>query len=219
MKLDCLGWLMAASLASGLGCAHKVKVDETSVEGHKAEARSEYAKAGEHVARYDPTAVGVVPGSALDQPEGPIRARVATYNPTEWHLREAARFAKHAREHEHAAEMLEAFEEGACADFTPKDRAACPFFGPIRAVELLDNGVRLRLEPGTPVGRMVDHVNCHLAYARARGFEVPSCPLMLRGVQAAEGDDHVSIVLRSSDPKVVRELQKRAREIEPGTVY
>lgn len=198
----------------GAGCAQTVRPDEMSAQRHRQEAELQNEAAGSHIRAFDPSASTATPGGDIDVTGRAVSGPIGNYNPTEWHLKEAARISEHARQHEAAAAKLEAFEDAECREFSPRARATCPLFGPIRSVENTDDGVRLRLDAGAPLQALVAHIRCHLAYARVRGFEVASCPLMLRGVEARVTPDGAAILLESRDRKVVRELQRRATELE-----
>ncbi len=168
-------------------CARGVKPDDMSAHAHRAEADYEHA-----VARYP------------------------DYNPTEWRLTEAARRSAHAREHEHAAAALEAYEEAECQAFSPSRRASCPFFGPIVSVEEISGGVRVMLSDGAPVEALVAHMRCHLAHARTLGLFESECPLALRGVEAVATVDGRGILLTSRDGKIVTLLRRRATALMHG---
>lgn len=196
------------------GCAQRVNPDEMSAARHRREAAKEEQVADQHGRRFDPHATA-------NDPEAPgasgiIAVPRIVYNPTQWHLKEAVQHSKHAHDHEAAAAALEKFEAVECRAFAPRARATCPFFGPIHEVQPIDDGVRLVLDEGTPTAELVAHIRCHLAYARAQGWEIPSCPLMVRGVDATLLPDGRSIELRSTERRVVRELQKRSAEVGGG---
>jgi hypothetical protein len=192
------------------GCAQDLHRGALTADDHRREAALNHAAAESHLSSYDPRAATQVRPGGLDEPGGAIAQRVIAYNPTEWHLRAAQRYSEHAREHERAAATLEAFAAAECEFTAPKARSTCPFFGPIRRVEDLTDGVRLQLEPDAPVADLVAHVRCHLAYAKVHGDEAPSCPLMIRGVEASLSSDGHDIVLRARQRAVARELQLRA---------
>jgi hypothetical protein len=83
--------------------------------------------------------------------------------------------------------------------------------GPVR-VEDLPSGVRLHLPAQMPVDATIEHMRCHLAYARARGFAPSStCPMYLPKTEIlrAPGLDAVDLV--SPDPATALRLQRLAR--------
>jgi len=125
---------------------------------------------------------------------------------------DAERHLRHAREHEIAAVALEKYEEVECRNFAPQTRIACPLLGPVRLIEELADGVRIRMAEGAPVDAVLAHMRCHLAFARARGFaDAGDCPLYMHGVDITASDDGRAIDVRSGDPTVVREIQRRSR--------
>ena len=194
------------------GCAsHAVRPDDESAEAHRAEAARARAEAAKHTQQYDPKAVAEESTSAgrrFDLPDD-----VRTYNPTAWHLREAHKDSAHAKAHEAAAAQLEAFEAEECRAFAPKVRSACPVGGPVARVEDLRNGVRLVLADNAPVGAVLAHMRCHLAWARTRGFEkLPGCPVYVKGIDIHASSDGKSIEITSTDSSVVHLIQQRSHE-------
>ncbi len=194
-----------------VGCAHdRVRSDELSADAHRREASQIRGRAQDEAARYDPTAVAS-PTASFGR-EGPVLFPLTIYapfNPTMRHLYKAEELAAHARLHEQAAAELEAYEEKECAEFPPATRAACPVLGPVR-IEDLPNGVRLHLPAEMPLDATLDHMRCHLAWARTRGFApTTTCPLYLRGTEIRRAENAVDLV--SDDPKVAHRLQRLAR--------
>ena len=139
------------------------------------------------------------------------------YNPTDWHKQEAQRLTAHAKAHEAAAAELEKFEAVECRDFQAKVRAACPVAGPIARVEELPNGVRFVLVDNAPLKAVVGHMRCHLAWARARGFEnTLGCPVYIKGIEIQATADGKAIEITAKDKPIVAELKKRSREEAPS---
>lgn len=193
------------------GCAHdRVRAEDLSAEGHRREASQIRARAADEAARYDPTAIAALPATSGREgaPLFPLTI-YAPFNPTMRHLYKAEELTAHARAHEAAAGELEAFEEKECAEFPPSSRAACPVLGAVR-VEDLANGVRLHLPAQMPVEATLEHMRCHLAWARARGFApTATCPLYIGGtqIQRAPGD---AVDLVSDEPATIRKLHELA---------
>jgi hypothetical protein len=202
-------WILlgASTLAFVFSCARPVRPDDMSALAHRQVAARDYYAAAAERKQYDPDARATAHGAAPLDP-------IATYNPTQLHLRRAASLAAHAREHEAAAAELEAFEDAECGGFSIGVRAACPVLGPIASVEDLADGVRLHLAEGAPVLAVAAHMRCHFAYARARGFErVADCPLYVKGIEIRPTSDGRAIDLTSADDAAVRELRRRAHEL------
>ena len=198
-------------LLLSLSCAHD-RVEELSADGHRREAAQIRAHAADEAARYDPSVVTSLP-VGLGREGTPLFPLTvyAPFNSTMRHLYKAEELTAHARAHEAAAAELEAFEEKECAEFPPSSRAACPVLGAVR-VEDLPNGVRLHLPAQMPVDATLDHMRCHLAWARTHGFApTATCPLYLRGTQIrrAPGLDAVDLV--SDEPATAKKLQQLAR--------
>lgn len=216
MKAVSRSWGCSIFLLSLLGgCAQVVRPDDMSAEAHRREAARERAKAAAEARQFDPDAEARVVGAAGDersapQPDAGTVQPLAGANPTTWHLLEAERRRQHAREHERAAAVLEGTEAARCGDLTDRERSACPFLGPVRAVEEIDRGVRIVLAPGAPLSSIVEHMRCQLAFARTRGYEVPACPLSVAGSEVALAADGGGIDLTSNTSKGARELRRRA---------
>jgi hypothetical protein len=195
-------------------CVRPVRPGDMSAQAHRAEAAKEQAAAAEHQREYDPTAVAQATPTPRD-PMGVTAVQQAStaYNPTEWHLREAAAHSRHAREHDQAARTLENAEDRACRGTAPNIRASCPFLGPLRAVEDIPGGVRLQFAPKAPVEELAAYLQCYYAHARAQAYEIPSCPLALRDVTVTHPRDALTIELTSSDRHTARELRTRIRAL------
>src|SRR5206468_11323254 len=102
-------WLLLGTGALGMllaGCGTRpIRPDDMSARSHRLEAARERNAADVQVREYDPKAVAErpAPHGPPQLVEGAPPESYATYNPTQFHLREAARHAAHAREHEQAA--------------------------------------------------------------------------------------------------------------------
>jgi hypothetical protein len=193
-----------------------VKPAGMSAAQHRAEAEHQQQLAQEDKARYDPGAarpVDLAPVRTLDQ-NGPsaVELPVVVYNPTDKYLREADAHRRHAREHEKAAAALEKFEQGECHNLPERSRAACPLLGPVTAIDDVKNGVRVTFSPGTRVAALVSEMQCHYAYAQARGFaESVSCPLYMPGLEIKQtGGAAVEITVRNQAQ--VNDLRAKSRE-------
>ena len=208
-----LGLSTLAFLA--IGCAPtNVRTDAMSAQSHRQEAAKERATADSQRKLFNPHATArtapLIPPAALDTVV--LADTGGTYNPTRWHLTEAARSSAHARQHEAAAAKLESFEAAECAAIAPNVRAACPVLGPVSRVEDLANGVRVYLTDGAPIDAIIGHMRCHTAYARARHFEqVADCPLYIKGVDIQRTADGRAIEI-TGDRAGAGEIQRLARE-------
>jgi hypothetical protein len=121
--------------------------------------------------------------------------------------------AEHARQHAATAEELEHFEERECAGIPSRERGACPVLSS-SAIKVLPSGIRVHVADPDQIDATVRLMRCHLAYARARGFErVAECPLYLRGVEIELSADGDAVELTSSDPEVAQEIMRRAFQL------
>jgi hypothetical protein len=184
-----------------------------SAEEHRQEAAKEAAAAQTEVKKAvtsaPPPNLGVNPGGI---PYGYIEP-VDSYDPTTRHLVPARHLEEHAREHREAAKSLEAFADDACERFPAETRSACPLLGPVAEISDIHGGVRVRFAAGTKVDEVAARMRCHLAYARAYGFDtLVSCPLYVRGLEIRTTADGQSIDLTSRDRRVADEIRNRSRQ-------
>jgi hypothetical protein len=190
-------------------CAsNQPRPDDQSAEAHRAEAARERSEADAHRGSYDPAQQKDVTGHSRG-PGGDVA--FASYNPTDWHLRESDKLSAHARAHEAAAAQLEKFEAEECREFLPKVRAACPVAGPIAKIEDIATGVRFVLSDGAPTDAVLAHMRCHFAWARTRGFEkLPGCPIYIKGIAIKASSDGRSIEVTAGDKATIGDLQRRS---------
>ncbi len=206
-----LASLCALVLASG--CAHDLTVEE-----HEAEAVRHQNEAAAEQRQYDPTARTTArePGPSMGL-RGPFEGApgeippLMTYNPTEVHL-DAAESQRHdADSHLKAAAELERFEDAACAGVSKAERAACPLLAPkLAQVEETSTGILLHVKPGVDVNALYQTMSCHMAFARAHGYDSKTCPLYLAGVSLSKLESGV-IELRSNSAGTAATLRKEAR--------
>lgn len=198
-------WAPAAVLLGLAACAgREVAVDETTVSGHEQEAQLERKKAQAQQAAYDPRKEQRHEVPAAMPGEGRATMLV-TVNPTQEHLSRAEAHRKHALEHELAAIKLQAFEDAACRPVAAADRASCPTLI-TTAIEKLPQGIRLRCAP-EQVDKLVAEMRCHLAFAKARGYDSPLlCPFALPGVAANPDPQRQGVDLTADAPATVRIL-------------
>jgi hypothetical protein len=195
----------------GAGCARGVRPDEMSAVGHRREAAAEEAEARRHHDLYDPKASVSRPGRGAQRGDSGVDG--STYNPTEWHRGEANAHLAHAQQHAAAAASLEGFEEAECRSLAAPTRAACPMLGRVEAIEDVKGGVRIRFAEEVPVSAVVQHMRCHLAYARARGFDKGAdCPLYIRGERIEATPDARGVQILGADKAAEQEIRRRSRE-------
>ena len=201
-------------LTLSAGCATTVQPEDMSAQSHRAEAARERQLARDHIDKYDPRALTPTPGVSVgDLRSGyDVSIGLVQYNPTHGQIEVAERHLIHAREHEAAAADLESFEATECKNLAPKTRAACPTLGPASQIEDLANGVRIHFPAGTDVDAVVEHMRCHLAFARARGFTtVGDCPLYIKGIEINQAADGAAVDVTGASRRVAGEIQVRTR--------
>ena len=205
MKLH--GMTLFLCLGLGLGCAH----NEMTADEHRLAAQKEEAEARKANAKFDPNATVRVPMANDPNLGPPGQGQLESYNPTAGYLEQAATHQRKAHEHDKAASSLEKFEDSHCGDLSPSERAACPLFTAfVQRVEETKEGVKLHLKDGAPEAKLLGEMQCHLAYAKAHGFEQVTCPLYLRGVSIEGKPDHV-IELRADSGDTAKTLREQAR--------
>jgi hypothetical protein len=189
-----------------------------SVAHHREEAARQRLEAEQDYQRFRPTASMSMPGSYVGAADAPrlYPLELFSFNPTERSLADAERHLRHAREHEAAATELERYEAAECHDFGPHTRAACPVLGPVARIEDTERGVRIWFADEAQARAMAALMRCHLAFARARGFQgAGDCPLYLRGVEiAAAGGAAVDV--SSADAAVAQKIRVQSRLTSSG---
>ena len=198
--------LLTVGAAACTSSGKSVRPDEMSAEAHRQEAA--------RVERQATSESKVAPPNLALSPNGNPEGYYAPVNPSgpdaDAH---AARLSRHAQQHLAAAAELEGFEESECKNIPPASRAACPLLGPAVAVENVAQGARVRFSDKAKVPSIVAGMRCHLAYARARGFDrVAGCALYVRGLEIVVPADGRTVELVSHDPRVVAEIQARTHE-------
>jgi hypothetical protein len=205
--------VLSVCLLAVTACSHPLDRDLTAPE-HRDLADLHQERAAAERKKYDPS---LTRESIANSPFTGLPDQVIEeYNPTAGHLAEADRELKSAAAHDRAAEKLEEFENDACRGLPTAVRAACPLLA--SQVELVQNdtkGVRLTLKPEVDARDVEARLQCHLAYARANGFDRPTCPLFVRGMSIALQRSKV-IVLHGNSYDAVQALQAQARRIFTG---
>jgi hypothetical protein len=157
--------------------------DELTAEEHRRLAAEHETQADSEDAQYDPEAERRRTRARMDY-------GLDVYNPTEHHRAAAAEHREHAAEHLAAAQELEAFEMEECASFPPETRGLCPLTGQVEGrCERVDDGVVVRFRSDVNVEAALDHVRCHIAFARVHGPGVEHCTLYIPGLRVEAGAD------------------------------
>lgn len=200
---------VALALAACTGAGTTVRPDETSVEGHRAEAARERAIAADP-APYQPPRTNRVDRLSIRPSSEP---GVVPYDDAEDLRYERRWHAEHARDHEAAARELERFEAEECRNVDVTERASCPLLGPVVQIQDLPSGVRIQLASTASIERTLARLRCQYAFARARGFgSGVTCPIYLRGIEIKSSADRAAIEIVGSSRRVAREIQKRVRQ-------
>jgi hypothetical protein len=207
MKPRCIARIALVSLAA---CRHTAP-EEMSAKEHLAEAQAHQTAADRERELYTPMEARRLP-AVVPRPETPEGWNF-NWNPSAQHLERADREMLRAAEHSAAASALKTFEDQACASIEKEQRAACPLFASaVKTVSSTSTGIRLLLTPSASAADIYQRLSCHLAFARANGFDKPSCPLFVKGAQLRRASDNV-IEFWSDVPSVAQALQAQAHRI------
>lgn len=208
-------WAALAPAVSCGGAERGVRPDDMSAEAHRAEAEREHALAEAYLKeaeRAPEPSVRASPPFTMDDPGKTYIYPPSVYDPRAEHLEKAHRHRLHALQHERAAEELERFEAAECAGFPPQTRAACPVLGDVTRIVDVKEGVRIEFSDATRMDAVAAHMECHFAYARARGYPAdPECPLYVKGVRLERVGPH-AIVLVAPDERTARLIRVLARK-------
>jgi hypothetical protein len=200
---------LIASLGAA-GCAH----EQRSAAEHRAEAQRQFAKAEKYQARAEASLGRMVARVADTSWIGVVDENDSYFDSNRDALEDAQRHFEHARDHQLAAEQLEEFEAAECHGVSAPVRAACPLAAPASDIVDIHHGVRVRFRPGVDAGAVVQHMRCHLAYARMRGFEqVPACALYVPGVDIEPTADGQGVEITGQNRGARREVRRRSREV------
>lgn len=206
--------LSLVGIAAGCGqSSQAVKAPDKSAEAYRQQAARESAASDKELAAANGVAAAPnLTASGGNNPQG-YYFDANVYNTRGQHLARARELSEHARQHEALAANMEAFEETQCKQFPAATRAACPLLGPVKTLVDISGGVHVEFAPGTRVDAVLAHMQCHLAFAQARGFEASAaaCPLYIRGIEIRPGADPDVIEIVSADQNVAREIQSRSR--------
>lgn len=231
-----LGALVGACAATTSGG----KPHDMSATAHEVEAGKHGRAGGQHAVEYDPAATRerVVCGPGRTSPVDGI-CWISIENPTAAHLEAADRHKRHAADHHAASAALRDAEARACGGIARGDRDMSPFehredIVGVSPLVLNEFDARTKFPPERMVGATVTFraisgltaewlqrvVTCHLARNAALGHLVPEmadCPLVPRDVEArvSPAGDGFAVAIRSSDPKIAREILARAQRLAP----
>ncbi len=216
-------FLVAALLAGCGPYRAPTDPDAMSEAAHRERAASLSGYAAAHERRYDGARArradtthggyGGLPGGDLPEsthatPAGQV------FDSGAGHVRAARRLRALSREHEAAADALVALEASECAGIAPEQRAACPLAGAVQSTASIEGGVALELRGGVDPTILLEHVRCHVAFARRHGRSgMDGCPLYVDGVRAELSG--AALVLTTASPAAVEQLRERAERHLP----
>ncbi len=187
-----------------------VRAEDMSAEEHRAAARREEGVSAGLQGTTDPSFPGEVSAPYADRVTG--RQDVASETSSGLRVTRARSYTKHASEHLQAAELLETFEAAECTRSPHQERAMCPVLQDVIRVENTRTGVRLILVEGADAEKVVNHMRCHHAFGKTRGFQdMDSCPLYLNQIRIRKTAPGV-IELTSGRPSTAVEIQRRSRD-------
>lgn len=120
----------------------------------------------------------------------------------------------HTVAHGESTLALARFESAECRGVEPRERAACPFLGPVSGLEDLPAGVRVAFAESVPVDKVLAGMRCHLSFAEARGFteEASGCPLYVRGLRLARATDAAAIDITVTPARLVEDVRSHVRD-------
>jgi hypothetical protein len=197
-------------------CAHQ-RFEEMSVDQHLAEAMKAGTAARDEEKEYAPgqasmAEAGMSPWTDASPPE-----QFRAFHPTADHLLAANRDLREAQRHVQAAAALQDSERAACGSKSTAQRAECPAVTTsVRGVEPAARGIRLLLKKHADGSTLAGSMQCHLAFARAAGFDkVPSCPLSTRGESVVLEDGGRVIALLGDSQAAQAALRRQARALFP----
>ena len=219
--------------ACACGAAAGTQPHDMSAAQHERTAEEHAQRAQEHGSRYDPETKTTSTGCG----EQTRICWTSVENPTTAHQRAAEEHRRHAAAHRAASIALRDAEARACAGIDPDDRDISPFdrTEDLAGVQPLEEEispsapsqgrprkqttgavVMFRARPGMTAEWLQRIADCHIARNAALGHvapEMPSCPLVPKGVEAhvTSTGDGFAIAIRSDDPAVAKEVLDRAR--------
>lgn len=211
--------LAGSLLALVFGCAsatsmqpepreRPVRADDMSVAEHRAVAQQHEDKARGYQGTR-PSVPGEVAAPNADRVSG--RNFIGDTS-SGLRVTRSRKHLEHARQHLDAAELLETYEAAECGMSPSDERVTCPLLQETSRIEDIRGGVRIHLVEGANAERVVNHMRCHHAFGRARGFQdMDACPLYLKKLRVRQVAPGV-IELTSGRATTAAELQRRARD-------
>ncbi|MBT8464912.1 MAG: hypothetical protein KJO57_09510 [Deltaproteobacteria bacterium] len=186
-----------------------VSASEMSAAENRAAASLQEGLAASSVGTTDPSFPGEASAPYADRVTG--RQDAASETTSGLRVTRARQYTKHANEHRQTADLLETFEASECTRSPHQNRAMCPILEEVVRVENTRTGVRLFLIEGADTERVLNHMRCHHAFGKARGFsDMESCPLYLKEIRIREVRPG-TIEITSGRPGMPAEIQRRSR--------
>jgi hypothetical protein len=231
------GPVVITAMVACSGATPGASPHDMSAAHHTREAEAHTSAAGEHAAKYDPSAEREHTRCA---PTNQLLDGGACWtsgeNPTAEHARTAEQHRRHAADHRAASAALREAEASACAGIAPDDRDISPFahveditnVAPLREPQsgspkvpmerTVGAVVTFRTVPGMTVEWLQRVVDCHLARNAAVGHvaqAMPDCPLVPKGAQArvASTGNGFAVAIRAQDPDAAAEILRRAERL------
>lgn len=213
-------------------CAPAVQVHGSGAAQHDRAAAQEELAAAEHEKQYRPDAIKAACSGQGERPAGVV-CWASTSNPTEQHLRDAARHRALAAAHRAASSALRAAEASVCSGVTPQDRDISPFAHRediVQGAPVLTPGgsktpprqvgvtVVFRAVPGLTSEWLQRLIDCHIARNAVLGHDAPEmayCPLAVRGVTAHVASEHggYAVALRADEQESINAIRERVDAI------
>ena len=240
------GWMPLLGVVAACATTPGAKPHDMSVAEHQGEAQA-YAVSAEQHAAQAAAGADAARERCQPHPGGLRRTRgdpgdicwTSVTSPTSAHLRQAEEHRRHAADHRAASQALREAEARACAGLRPADRDMSPFehTDDIMAVvplvipaanaraalpneRTIGASITFRAVPGMTAEWLQRVVDCHLARNAALGHvvpEMPTCPLVPRGVRAQVRSvgNGFAVEVSSEEPATAREILSRAQELRP----
>ena len=219
------------------GCASTpgARPHDMSVAQHEGMANEQARLADREQAQYDPSLTTTTRRCSSGLPGKQVACWSDTTNPSASHLNAAERHRRMAADHRAASRALRDAEAEACSGIADEDRDTSPFehaddIAVVRPLEVADGPkgglerlvgatVTVRAVPGMSTEWLQRIVDCHLARNASVGHyvpEMPSCPLVPKGVEATvtSTGDGFAIAIRAGDSQTAREVLRRAQSLK-----
>jgi hypothetical protein len=215
-----------------LACATTVPEHHLSADQEQTVATADQAQAARQESEFRPGAGRSTTTGCRGKGDLGGACWTSDENPTEAHLRLAARLRSEATHHRAISRALVIAEEKKCSGLSEDDRDESPFdhLEDIESVQpllgaaktapppLLGATVQFRGRPGLSAAWLQRVMDCHLARTDALGHDLPDmpdCPMVPAAVRArvrAAGDGF-AVDLTSDDPASAKEVLRRAQRL------